>query len=130
LTFANRHMAAALGVDDDEVEGVNLGDFLSDDDRSAALRRLAQMVPGEPVDNREVCLQLPGNRHAWWVWTQRGIFDDCGRLIEVQAVSRDDTEIHDAREQLYQGAKMATLGEMATGLAHEMNQPLTVMRMA
>lgn len=25
---------------------------------------------------------------------------------------------------------MATLGEMATGLAHEINQPLNVMRMA
>lgn len=130
LTFANKHMAAALGVDAGEVEGINIGRFLSEDDREVVLQRIARMVPGEPVNNREVCLQLPGNRRAWWVWAQRGIFDDNGRLIEVQAVSRDDTEIHDAREQLYQGAKMATLGEMATGLAHEMNQPLTVMRMA
>ena len=130
LTFANKHMAAALGVDAGEVEGINIGRFLSEDDREVVLQRIARMVPGEPANNREVCLQLPGNRRAWWVWAQRGIFDDNGRLIEVQAVSRDDTEIHDAREQLYQGAKMATLGEMATGLAHEMNQPLTVMRMA
>lgn len=130
LTFANKHMAAALGIDAAEAESINLGKFLSEDDRAAVLRRLAEMVPGKTVSNREVCLQLPDNRRAWWVWTQRGIFDDSGHLIEVQAVSRDDTEIHDAREQLYQGAKMATLGEMATGLAHEMNQPLTVMRMA
>lgn len=130
LTFANKHMAAALGVDAAEVEGINIGRFLSEEDREVVLRRIAEMVPGKTVSNREVCLQLPGNRRAWWVWAQRGIFDDNGRLIEVQAVSRDDTEIHDAREQLYQGAKMATLGEMATGLAHEMNQPLTVMRMA
>lgn len=130
LTFANQHMAAALGLDAAEVEGINIGQFLSEDDRAAVLRRLARMTPGAPMSNREVCLQLPGNRRAWWVWAQRGIFDDYGRLIEVQAISRDDTAIHDAREQLYQGAKMATLGEMATGLAHEMNQPLTVMRMA
>lgn len=130
LTFANKHMAAALGIDAAEAESINLGRFLSEDDRAAVLRRLSEMLPGKPVSNREVRLKLPGNRHAWWVWAQRGIFDDNGRLIEVQAVSRDDTEIHDAREQLYQGAKMATLGEMATGLAHEMNQPLTVMRMA
>lgn len=32
--------------------------------------------------------------------------------------------------QLNQSAKMATLGEMSTGLAHEINQPLNVMRMA
>lgn len=130
LTFANQQMVAALGIDADEVANINLGHFLSEEGRAAVLRRLAEMVPGKPVSTREVCLQLPGNQRAWWVWAQRGIFDDSGRLVEVQAVSRDDTEIHDAREQLYQGAKMATLGEMATGLAHEMNQPLTVMRMA
>jgi len=31
--------------------------------------------------------------------------------------------------QLVQASKMATLGEMATGMAHELNQPLNVMRM-
>jgi len=33
-------------------------------------------------------------------------------------------------QPLTHSAKMATLGEMATGLAHEINQPLNVMRMA
>jgi C4-dicarboxylate-specific signal transduction histidine kinase len=51
-------------------------------------------------------------------------------LIEIQAVGRDNTEIRRTRMQLNQSAKMATLGEMATGLAHEINQPLNVMRMA
>ncbi|MBL6933543.1 MAG: PAS domain S-box protein, partial [Rhodospirillales bacterium] len=32
--------------------------------------------------------------------------------------------------QLIQQSKMATLGEMATGMAHELNQPLNVIRMA
>jgi PAS domain S-box-containing protein len=31
--------------------------------------------------------------------------------------------------QLVQASKMATLGEMSTGIAHELNQPLNVMRM-
>lgn len=35
-----------------------------------------------------------------------------------------------AQEQLLQSSKMATLGEMATGLAHELNQPLNVIRLA
>ncbi|MCK5167054.1 MAG: hypothetical protein KAQ66_07030, partial [Rhodospirillaceae bacterium] len=34
------------------------------------------------------------------------------------------------QEQLIQSSKMATLGEMATGVAHELNQPLNVIRMA
>lgn len=130
LTFANKPMATALEIDDGQPEQINLGQFLFPDDREAVLQRLAKMTPDAPVSNREIRLQLSGDRRAWWVWTERGIFDENGCLIEVHAVGRDDTEIHDAREQLYQGAKMATLGEMATGLAHEMNQPLTVMRMA
>jgi len=130
LTFANRPMVEALGLEDAPLEGIDLGQFLLPEDRQAVLRRLARMTPEAPVSNMEFCPQLPGKRRAWWVWVERGVFDEEGRLIEVQAVGRDDTEIHDAREQMYQSAKMATLGEMATGLAHEMNQPLTVMRMA
>jgi len=44
-------------------------------------------------------------------------------------VGRDNTEVRRAQQQLTQSAKMATLGEMATGLAHEINQPLTAQRM-
>ncbi|MHC1744829.1 MAG: PAS domain S-box protein [Syntrophobacteraceae bacterium] len=35
-----------------------------------------------------------------------------------------------AEQQLIQASKMATLGEMATGIAHELNQPLSVMKTA
>ena len=48
----------------------------------------------------------------------------------MQAVGRDNTEVRRSQQQLTHSAKMATLGEMATGLAHEINQPLNVMRMA
>ncbi len=35
-----------------------------------------------------------------------------------------------AEQQLIQASKMATLGEMATGVAHELNQPLSVIKTA
>ena len=35
-----------------------------------------------------------------------------------------------AEQQLIQSSKMATLGEMATGIAHELNQPLSVIKTA
>lgn len=88
------------------------------------------MSPEFPVSTAEINLQLPGREHAWWVWSDRGVFDEQGRLLEVQAVGRDNTEVRRSQQQLTQSAKMATLGEMATGLAHEINQPLNVMRMA
>jgi len=42
----------------------------------------------------------------------------------------DITEHKLMQAQLIQSSKMATLGEMATGVAHELNQPLNVIRMA
>jgi histidine kinase len=36
----------------------------------------------------------------------------------------------EAEQQLIQASKMATLGEMATGIAHELNQPLSVIKTA
>lgn len=48
---------------------------------------------------------------------------------EVLLVSTlDVTKRLEAELQLIQASKMATLGEMATGVAHELNQPLTVIK--
>ncbi len=43
---------------------------------------------------------------------------------------RDTSEQRTMQEQLVQASRLATLGEMAAGMAHELNQPLSVMRMA
>ena len=42
----------------------------------------------------------------------------------------DITQRVEMEQQLIQASKMATLGEMATGVAHELNQPLSVIKTA
>jgi len=42
----------------------------------------------------------------------------------------DITKIFEAERQLIHASKMATLGEMSTGVAHELNQPLSVIKTA
>ncbi|MGY2231386.1 PAS domain-containing protein [Pseudomonas tolaasii] len=130
LTFGNTPLANYLECLPGQLRGVNLGDWLSAEQREAFVQRIRQLTPEFPVSTAEISLQLPGREHAWWVWSDRGVFDEQGALVEVQAVGRDNTEVRRSQQQLTQSAKMATLGEMATGLAHEINQPLNVMRMA
>ena len=130
LTFGNRPLATYLECTPEQLPGVDLGSWMSDEQRAAFVQRLTLLTPEQPVSTAEISLQLPGREHAWWVWSDRGVFDEHGKLIEVQAVGRDNTEVRRSQQQLTQSAKMATLGEMATGLAHEINQPLNVMRMA
>ena len=45
-------------------------------------------------------------------------------------VTSDITKRLETEQQLIQASKMATLGEMATGVAHELNQPLSVIETA
>jgi two-component system, cell cycle sensor histidine kinase and response regulator CckA len=47
-----------------------------------------------------------------------------------QVVIRDITERKQVQDQLIQAAKLATLGEMAAGMAHELSQPINIIRMA
>ena len=130
LTFGNRPLANYLECAPEQLPGINLSGWLSPEQQRAFVQRLATLTPEFPVSTAEISLQLPGREHAWWVWSDRGVFDEHGVLVEVQAVGRDNTEVRRSQQQLTQSAKMATLGEMATGLAHEINQPLNVMRMA
>ena len=44
--------------------------------------------------------------------------------------TNDITDRLEAEQKVVQAGKMATLGEMATGVAHELNQPLTVIKTA
>ena len=48
----------------------------------------------------------------------------------LMVTTSDITKRLEAEQQLIQASKMATLGEMATGVAHELNQPLSVIKTA
>ncbi|MDP2331913.1 MAG: ATP-binding protein [Reyranella sp.] len=58
------------------------------------------------------------------------IQDEAGRLRYVVMIAVDDTERRQAEIRLFDSSRLANLGEMATGMAHELNQPLAVIRMA
>ncbi len=57
-------------------------------------------------------------------------FDQARRVRGFSALVQDITEQRKTQAQLNQASKLATLGEMATAMAHELNQPLSVIRMA
>jgi histidine kinase len=56
-------------------------------------------------------------------------FEYPGEKVYLVTTS-DITQRLETEQQLIQASKMATLGEMATGVAHELNQPLSVIKTA
>lgn len=54
------------------------------------------------------------------------ICDDNGDIKMTVGISRDITEKMEYREKSFASAKMASLGEMAGGIAHEINNPIGI----
>ena len=69
-------------------------------------------------------------RSAFIKVTANPIQDEAGRLRYIVLIGVDDTERRMGEIRLFDSARIANLGEMATGMAHEINQPLAVIRMA
>lgn len=93
----------------------------------AALDASKAAVPG-PARAVDIAFSLPGGT----IMSLRGSVCDIaweGRRQRLLALA-DVSKIRDAELQVMQAAKLATLGEMATAIAHETNQPLAVIKMA
>jgi PAS domain S-box-containing protein len=62
--------------------------------------------------------------------TGRPIADENGVVRQIVFLGVDDTERRDAEQALFDSERMATVGEMAATMAHEIAQPLQVINLA
>jgi signal transduction histidine kinase len=60
----------------------------------------------------------------------RPVIDEEGNLVKIIGCTQDVTDRLKIQSQLVQSSKMASLGEMASGIAHEINNPLTIIKLA
>lgn len=66
----------------------------------------------------------PNGQRRRWEATLEPVLDDAGRLLLVVEVWRDITDRSQLEAQLAHSERLASLGLLAAGVAHELNNPL------
>ena len=126
FTFASESAKEVLGIPAGDHVGRRMGGRTHPDDQQALSATLADIVSGR---KRSAQLEYRVS-HANGSWkTLRGsfgpLFDEAGKITGVVASARDVTESILVEQHLAQREKLAAMGQMMTGAAHELNNPLT-----
>ena len=126
LTFVSPRIEDVLGRTASDVIGKVLWAQVHRDDAAELTGAFGKLANGELAH-----AQLEyRTKHADGTWrmlraSASPLFDASGKINGVVASARDVTETRAAEKQQLQKEKLAAMGEMMAGVAHELNNPLT-----
>jgi PAS domain S-box-containing protein len=92
VTFVNEAYCRFVGKLRGELLGSQILIDLPSEDRETVAQHVARLSQEHPVLDSEEYVQLPSGEMRWVQWTDRALFDEEGRMVEVQSVGRDITE--------------------------------------
>lgn len=119
----NRALCAIVGLSEPELFASNISALYADPaDRARLVAEHESQPNGTPVDvawrhkdGRPITVRV-------WVYADR---DDSGRIIHLNGYVEDVTPMRATEEALRQAEKLAALGQLVSGVAHELNNPLS-----
>ena len=131
VLYTNDRLGILLNLfDDSKVEGMHLATFA---------RHIATQSPVKLLNSRSSSLfrgllsffYEPTNAVELRTQDGKTLRLEGQKLVGAHSIYTitDITEMQNQRAQLEQATKLATLGEMATGIAHEINQPLNAVKL-
>ena len=98
-------------------------------------RAMASLSPEHPSVTYEHRVRRSDGAVRWTQWTDTAFYDEAGRPTEYLSVGRDVTELKRAEDRLREKqshlahvSRLATMGELVAGIAHEVHQPLHAAR--
>ena len=121
-----------------EITGLDVEEYLGGDlfawNRGASPPQDPKRILAEAEESgtatREFRLRRADGSAYWCREMTSVIRDGEGEVTHFLSITEDITERKQVEAQLIQTSKLATLGQMAAGMAHELNQPLYIIRMA
>jgi len=125
-TFVSPRFKEVLGYEPSEVIGLTFGERSHSDDRPAMIALFDDLIAGK---QNFASIEVR-SRHKQGEWRSlkcnfSPLFNEAGKIEGVVISGRDVTEVKRLESQLIQAEKLAAMGQMLAGVAHELNNPLT-----
>jgi len=126
VTFINSSGLELFGLSkDDAAQGVDLMEFLSDDEKAKAQERFIQVMSGKKLGSTEYRMQDKKGAELTLIVNSAPIREN-GAVIGARLSIVDITEIKKLQVKLRQAWKMEAIATLAGGIAHEFNNALTI----
>ena len=125
-TFISPRYREVLGYDVEDAQQMAFGDRTHPEDLPAVLSLYKDFIAGKQTfASLEIRV-----RHKLGEWRRirfnfSPLSDEKGNIEGVVLSGRDVTDLKRLEEQLIQAEKLAAMGQMLAGVAHELNNPLT-----
>jgi PAS domain S-box-containing protein len=125
-TFVSPRVQEILGYTPEEFIGLRLEERPHPEDRERLLDFFRRLTSGETSFGTTE--YRTAHKEGGWRTIRANaspLTNADGEIIGVVASARDVTESRRLEEQLLQSEKLAAVGQMVSGVAHELNNPLT-----
>jgi PAS domain S-box-containing protein len=89
---------------------------------------MERVLKGENAGQEEELVDVGDGKQFWIRWAMRPWVDARGEIGGIIFLAEDISKRKEAEMYLTQSSKLSALGEMAGGIAHEINNPLSIIK--
>ncbi|MGH7519332.1 MAG: PAS domain S-box protein [Gemmatimonadales bacterium] len=124
FVYVNRAWHDATGYSDEELRRMRLADLVQPEQYASLADAYARVLAGETVGHLDLAFLTRGGSAIAVEGSASSVIKD-GNPVMVRGIWRDVTERKRVDEQLRRAERMQAAGQLAGGVAHEVNNMMT-----